>query len=356
MKILYVVSHLANDGPVHALLSIATGLQKLGHDEITVLTMSSPEKDTLAPRFAELGIPVHNIPVRFSGAFAAVFKIRRFLKRERFDVAASTCIRADAMLAGAAVGVADLKIVTTVQNVPAEDLGYLYPGWSGRIAAWLHYQVLKRFGKRIVCCSGLVRDHLRGRIGVQGRHILNPVVAPVVLFPELGGTPAIIYAASLSARKNPDEALSFVLGTLDPLTFHLQVFGRGPLEASLREKYRDRQEIMWRGFTDNLPLEFAGASVYVSASQSEGFPLTPQLALIYGCPCVLSDIAQHQELAALSQFVFIYRAGDQADFSRALGKALKADRSQARHEGVALREKISPEAVAGELRTFYTSM
>jgi glycosyltransferase involved in cell wall biosynthesis len=321
-----------------------------------VLTLSAPDKDTLRPQFAQLGVSVLNISMRVVNALPAIIKVRRLLLDGQFQIAAATCIRADAVLAIASTGIGALKSVTTVQNVPAEDLAYLYPGWKGRAAGWLHYQVLKRYRNRIICCSTLVRDHLRERIRSDGRRILNPVVAPTLALPELVDKPTIVFAASLSARKHPTEALAFVLATLAPASFLFEVFGRGPLEAQLQDTYRDRREIAWRGFTDNLAEIFARARAYVSASRSEGFPLTPQLALIYGCPCVLSDIPQHEELAGLSQFVYLYRAGDQADFSRALRSALQADRVQARNEGTVLREKIAPELVAIEIRTFYLSM
>ena len=356
MKILYIVSHLANDGPIHALLSIVTGLQKIGQDEINVLTLSAPEKDTLRPQFERLGVSVKNIPMCVVGAIPAIIKVRRLLLDGKFQIAAATCIRADAVLAIASTGIGMLKTVTTVQNVPSEDLAYLYPGWKGRAAGWLHYQVLKHYRNRIICCSKLVRDHLRERIRADGKRILNPVVAPTLAFPELADKPIIVFAASLSARKHPAEALAFVLATLEPSSYLFEVYGRGPLEVDLQKTYHDRHEIVWRGFTDNLAEIFAGASAYVSASRSEGFPLTPQLALIYGCPCVLSDIPQHKELAELSQFVYLYRVSDRADFSYALRSALQADRVQARNEGAVLREKIAPESVACEIRTFYSTM
>lgn len=356
MKILYLISHLSNEGPAHALLSIVTGLRKIDQDKITVLTLSEPSKDILRTQFEGLGVKVINIELHAPTVVFFLAEVRRFLLDGQFQIAASTCIRADAVLAVASVGIKRLKTVTTVQNVPAEDFAYLYPGWKGRLASWVHYQVLKFYGNRIICCSLVVRHHLRERIGASGKRILNPVEAPPVVTPEVSDKPKIVFAASLSTRKNPQEALAFSLATLEPLNFRLEVFGRGPLEARLKKIYNDRSEITWRGFTDNLAEIFAGASVYVSASRSEGFPLTPQLALIYGCPCVLSDIPQHKELAELSEFVYLYRVGNQEDFSRALRLALRVDRRLACSEGALLRKKIEPEAVAYEIREYYSSL
>ena len=237
MKIVYVISNLANHGPVQALLSIVTGLQKLGQDEISLLTLSDPDKDTLRRQFVRLGVSVHNISMRTTCDFYALMKVRYLLLNGQFHIAAATCIRADAVLAISSAGIGALKTVTTVQNVPAEDSAYLYPGWKGRTASWLHYQILKRYKNRIICCSNVVREHLRERIRADGRCILNPVVAPVLGITDLADKPRIVYAASLTARKHPAEALAFVMATMAPSSFLFQVFGRGQIgRASCRER------------------------------------------------------------------------------------------------------------------------
>lgn len=349
MKMLFVISHLTHDGPVHALQSIIEGFHELGNYEIVVLTLSAPHKDVLRLAFARLGIRLENIPVNPLCPFSTIAQIRRFLKHENFDVAASTCIRADAILGLASLGLAPRRIFTTVQNIPRDDLGFLFPGWRGRLAAWLHYQVLRLFGNRIICVSRTIRDHLHTQIGANGICVLNPVRDQSVTRETDCSVPVIVYAASLSARKKPEEAIDFVVRSMPTRPYRFEVYGRGHLEVALRKSYQAQEQISWLGFSDNLSQVFARSSVYVSSSLSEGFPLTPQLALICGCPCVLSDIPQHQELAALSRFVYLYRAGDQADFSRALKSALCADTRQAYLDGRQLAERVSPRSIASQL-------
>lgn len=349
MKILFMISHLTNDGPVHALQSIIEGFRELGNHEIVVLTLSAPHKDVLRPAFARLGVRLENISVKPLWPFASIALIRRFLMHENFDVAASTCIRADAMLGLASLGLVPRRIFTTVQNIPSDDLGFLFSGWRGRLAASLHYMVLRLFGNRIICVSGTIRDHLHEKIGANGICVLNPVRA-YPLSREVGSSaPVIVYAASLSARKKPEEAIDFVVSSSLTRPYRFEVYGKGPLEAALRKRYQGQEQIIWLGFSDNLSQVFARSSAYVSSSLSEGFPLTPQLALICGCPCVLSDIPQHRELSELSRFVYLYRAGDRADFDRALKSALSADKRQAYLDGRQLGERVSPRSIASQL-------
>lgn len=353
MKILFAISHLTHDGPVHALHSIIEGFYELGNYEIVVLTLSAPHKDVLRLEFARLGIRLVNIPVNTLCPFFTIAKVRRFLMDENFDAAVSTCIRADAILAFSFLGLPPNRLFTTVQNIPRDDLCFTFPGLPGRLAAWLHYQVLRMFGNRIICVSGTIREHLHVHIGANGICLFNPVRANSVSREAGSSEPVIVYAASLSARKNPEEAIDFVVRSLPARPYRYDVYGVGPLEAALRERYHAEEKIRWLGFSDNLSQVFARSSVYVSSSLSEGLPLTPQLALICGCPCVLSDIPQHRELAELSRFVYLYRAGDQADFARALKSALCADTRQAFLEGLQLGERVSPRSIASQLHDIF---
>jgi len=62
------------------------------------------------------------------------------------------------------------------------------------------------------------------------------------------------------------------------------------------------------------------ASLYLSASSLEAFPLTPLEAMTMGVPCVLSDIAEHREVADTAAVYF--QPGDPASLSTAIGEAL----------------------------------
>jgi glycosyltransferase involved in cell wall biosynthesis len=355
MKIVYLVSHLGDDGPVHAMREVVRGLRELGEDSVTMLTLSSPDKDVLLPQFRELGTGYVNIPLDKRHPLRGRRQLRAALRDGGYDVAGAACIRADTMLALSARGVPGMKAFTTIHNIPAEDLGFLFPGWRGRVFGWLHYQVIKRYGSRVVCVSNAIREHLQARIGGAPTRILNPVTRATHVTHDEPVAKTIIYAASLSNRKNATEAISFALGSPECRDYALDVYGRGPLEEALRATYADEPRVRWCGYTKDLASVLAHASVYVSASLSEGLPLTPQVALLAGCPCVLSDIAQHKEIVELSPYVFIYRSGDTADFSRAMQSALSVERAQVRADSSRLAELVSPLVIAKTLREFYLS-
>lgn len=354
MKLLYLVSHLGDDGPVHALLTILQGNQSRWQDQLTVVSLSDPAKDVLAPDFAKLGIALVNIPLSRRAPWQCISSLRALLKRGEFAVASSTCIRADALLAIASAGLERLRTFTTVQNIPSEDLGYLFPGLRGKLFASIHYGILRRFGNNIICVSKVVHAHLKEQHGLNSSVVMNPLSPPTLAVAE-PVEPTVIYAASLSERKNTAEAICFFLQSPATKSYRLDVYGQGPLGESLKQQHQNESEsrLRWLGFSRNLPTALQRAAVYVSASLSEGLPLAPQIALLCGCPCILSDIPQHRELATLSPFVFLYRPADLQDFSRAMTEALRADRAQILSSATHLRELLAPEAIATKLRDLY---
>ena len=356
MKILFIVSHLSPEGPINALLSIVQGFNEIGKDEITILSLRAPDMDTFKDAFKKKGVILHNIQTgNLVTLLYKIFRLRKFIKYGGFDVVASTCIRADSMLAISSIGLKNTNIFTTIQNIPSEDLSYLYPGLRGRLASLIHYSILHRFGRNVIGVSNTVCEDIMSKVGVKATRILNPVEFPKYTVLDTVRSPIVVYAASLSLRKNSEEAISFFINAGLPANYELHVYGTGPLEYELKNRFHAENAIHWCGYTNELPRIFGASSIYVSASLSEGLPLTAQLALMCGCPCVLSDIPQHQEILKLSRFVYLYKSGVQEDFTRALFEALKANRESACIEGVELSKKISPLATANSLRNFYQS-
>ena len=356
MKTLFIISHLSPGGPVNALLSIVQGFNEIGKDEITILTLRTPDIDTLKDAFKKKGVILHNIQTDSLLTLPYnIFRLRKFIKYGGFDVVSSTGIRADGMLAISTIGLKNINIFTTVQNIPSEDLTYTYPRLRGKLASSLHYSILRRFGRNVIGVSNAVCDDMMSKLGVKATRILNPVEFTKYTVFDTNRSPIVIYAASLSLRKNPVEAISFFINAGLPANYELHVYGTGPLEYELKNRFHAENSIHWCGFSNQLSSIFGASSIYVSASLSEGLPLTAQLALICGCPCVLSDIPQHQEILKLSRFVYLYKSGVQEDFTRALFEALKVRREAACSEGIELSKKISPLVTATSLRNFYQS-
>jgi glycosyltransferase involved in cell wall biosynthesis len=88
---------------------------------------------------------------------------------------------------------------------------------------------------------------------------------------------------------------------------------------------------------------YSEATIFISASKSEGFNLPVKEALSFGTPIVLSDIAVHRELYGRDAFFFQLHSSD--SFSEAVVSSLKYRNNSPHH----FEEKESEEATSKEI-------
>ncbi|NDY56362.1 glycosyltransferase family 4 protein [Desulfovibrio sulfodismutans] len=103
----------------------------------------------------------------------------------------------------------------------------------------------------------------------------------------------------LTPEKRVEDMVAAVLGMADPMP--LAVVGDEASGAGYAKRLRQQAggcpAVVFTGyrFDAELAALFAGAMVFVTASDLEGFPLTLLEAMSYGIPCLASDIAPHRE-------------------------------------------------------------
>lgn len=126
--------------------------------------------------------------------------------------------------------------------------------------------------------------------------------------------PTLLTIARLERYKRLDLAIE-VLRRL-PETWRLQVVGKGPEEAAIRERAKilglsERILISSDLSEQEIGEAIASATAYISLSEKEAFGLTVLEAASAGIPAIVSDIPSHRELAAIaSQSVWICPADD----------------------------------------------
>lgn len=136
----------------------------------------------------------------------------------------------------------------------------------------------------------------------------------------------------------------------------LVVIGRGPEQERLETQAHDLGISAQVRFAGHLPghadvlREVAGSTVFVSASEIEGFGIVVVEACALGCPIVVSDIGVFREVTAEGTGGLLFRAGDAAhlaeqlerlltdpDLRAACGRAGRAHAAQYRWSDVAQR-------------------
>ena len=306
-KILYIVSTLRKTGPISQLYEIVKYLDRSIYEPI-ILTLSPEGEFSMLDEFVQLGISVY--PLNFSRVEMVLKGIREIvvnIKKIAPDLIHSSGFRSDLICSSLKVGI---PVISTGHNYPLADYSTKYGCLFGNILAMLHLRALdkmpyvvlvsKSLQKKIYAKYKLKFDCIRNGVdeklfsNVEGRskrELRKKMDIPVdkLIF---------VFSGSLSNLKGVSMLIDvFALRNDNAM---LLVLGGGPLEKMLRVKYKENSNnIKFLGKVKRV-LEYLQLSdYYISASFSEGLPMSVIEAMSCGLPCVLSDIEAHKEILSL---------------------------------------------------------
>ena len=135
-----------------------------------------------------------------------------------------------------------------------------------------------------------------------------------------------VCAATFSQRKN-QRFLADMFEKQGSDALLLLLLGDGSIWPELRAAYQSAQNVRMPGRVNNVREYLCAADYYVSASRSEGMPLSVLEALAAGLPVLLSDIPPHREIAALAHVGGeLFQQDDGASFAQAMERLMGRDR------------------------------
>lgn len=234
--------------------------------------------------------------VRRGGRFSVYQEARRWYRREgrgRFDVVLDV-VNTRPFLTPAYVD--DARVVALIFQVAREVWSYEMPclvALAGR--HWLEPRWLRQYS-RIPTVT--ISESSRRSLKAYG--LRDITVVPVGL--EVGTLPArppreerptVAFLGRLAANKRPDDALhAFRLARRGVPALQMWVLGTGPLEASLREEFRDDPVQFFGRVSDESKLELlARAHAVLVTSVREGWGLVVTEAATVGTPAIGYDVA-----------------------------------------------------------------
>ncbi|MCK6609964.1 MAG: glycosyltransferase family 4 protein [Bacteroidia bacterium] len=314
MRILFIQSTLERGGITSQLICLIPELIKLGH-EPSILTLSTEPIDSEEKFFENLGVPVYKLGIkRCWPTFAIGILFKRILRQINPDIIQTSTLRPTVFSSKFGVG---FKRVGVLQSDIIENYCDTYGSFLGRKFADAEFKAFKKLEGQVVV-SRFLRDKFGSRLG-QNLHIIpNGIPKPTVNpYPNLNEEKTyFLVAGLLIPRKNPELIINAFLKSKWSKTAQLRMAGKGPLLESLIEKYKEFPQIHFCGQlnSDELGKERSMASLYISASLSEGLPFSVIEALAWKLPCLLSDIPPHTELAALNdKGVSLFKSNSETD-------------------------------------------
>lgn len=306
-KIAYIVSTLKKSGPTNQLSYILKNLDKTKF-ELVLITLSPEPKDSMLEKFKKLKIKY--IPLnltRMEGFYKAKSKLLKILKEENIDLIHTQGIRADILSAKYLKG---YHRVSTLRNYPWDDYPMKFGKFKGYLMAKNHIKATQKIENSIACSESISKIYRKNE-HIDVSYIQNGV--DISLFKEIEGKHEIrkklkipldkivyISVGSLIPRKDPKLIIDSFKKLKDPEKRILIFLGDGFLKEECNVLINESNNIRLMGNVDNVKEYLQGSDYFVSASLSEGLPNTVIEAMACGLPCVLSNIAPHEEILKIN--------------------------------------------------------
>jgi len=341
--LLLVVDSLETGGAERQVVDLAVALRRKGYEVAVACSVAGELSDVLG----DAGIPVHLllrrlVKRRLSAAYA--WRLRRLLRRERFDLVHAHIYASTAAAAIATLGTGALLVIT-------EHTEASWQGWRARwISRWVYRQA-----KHIIAVSTPIERRLIERDGLSPDRITvipNAVVPASEVrsdaHPALpaGLRPLVGVVARLQREKgvaNFLEAAARVAPLLPEA--HFVIAGDGPLRQELEilaENLGLKSRIRFLGFRSDASALIESMDVLVVPSLTEGSPLVTLEAMAAGVPVVASAVGGIPDQVRHGEEGLLVPPGD----TEALGEALLdllRDPGRARRLGEAGRRRATSE-------------
>ncbi|MBS3764440.1 MAG: glycosyltransferase [Planctomycetes bacterium] len=262
-------------------------------------------------RWSEYGWKVHEIPMRREPHPSIDFQTLRHVvslcHEHRFDVVHTHCAKAG-FIGRLAARCCGSPTIHTPHVFPFSHVGKglersAYLGLERLAARWTdRFVVLSKYQKNLLIDSmpvdparaelipnGLLPDEWLGPGQREARKTLGlPLDGPLALFagrfrPQKG--PDILLGAAEKMRRAREE-------------MKIAMVGEGPMENWIRSEIRSRglvERILFRGYSDRMPLYYAASDVVVMPSRAEGMPYVLLEAKAAGRPTIATLVTGMEE-------------------------------------------------------------
>lgn len=212
--------------------------------------------------------------------------IRKLVEKARSNVIISNGIRADNV--NSKIKKSGLLRMSISHNNPFEDYPQEYGFLKGNFMALIQFYQFRKLNTVVTLNPALKALHEK-IIGENKVELVLNGVPDDICTVDVDTSNQHLFGnvAVFNHRKNQELILE-TLGDED-----IVFWGDGPLKAGLKIKYTNKN-ITWMDFEINKQKIFDSFKVYISASRSEGMPLSVLEAISAGKPLLLSRIPAHE--------------------------------------------------------------
>lgn len=204
----------------------------------------------------------------------------------------------------------EYPIVSTIHSNLYDNYKDLYGFFIGKVFEKRQLRCLAEITAAVACAESVFHEY---KNSLKNLHFIQNGIDTSIFHPaedkhslkarlELPLDKKIFVSiGSLIKRKDPETVISGFLKSKIAATSYLVMVGSGMLEESLRKKYKEANNIIFKGQQSNTSEYFQAADYFISASLSEGLPNSVMEAMGCGLPVFLSTIPSHREILTLNE-------------------------------------------------------
>ena len=311
IKICYVISSLANQGPPNVLYNIIKYMD-FSRFEVSIITMINEPESTRIDDFRKLPINIVQMsPDKAQNPLSMFLTLRKMVRSLDPDILHTHCPRSMFM-----VPLLSKRYIKaeTVHIYPGLQQKVMYGNLAGSVVIALSHFFTRRMDYPIACSESVAESYLREK-HLTMQAIPNGCSMPVWHYNEAeksrlrqefgmqDGIRYFIFIGRFSHEKHPElivKAFKRLAGT----GVGVVMLGDGPMYDELRSHAGGN--ILMPGFTTRVYDYLKASDYYISASDVEGLANTLLESMSVGLPGVLSDIPSHREVIAKTSDVLGY--------------------------------------------------
>ncbi len=306
-NVLYIISTLRDCGPTNQLYGLIKNLNRNQYSPY-ILTLSNEKSNSRLIDFDKLDINITSLGLTNIQMVAyGKKKLVKKVKKINPDIIHTHGLRPDYY---ASRFLRNYMLLNTIHNYPNEDYVFRYGKLIGNCIAYIHLNSLKKFDHLIACSytntkKFLKQHHLKTytvQNGIDKNYfsVVNEKMK-YKLRDKLNlskNKMLFVYAGKLSSLKDPLTLIKAFKKSKINNKAQLIILGEGPLKEKCSKIANS--EIYLRGKVDNVRDYFRASDVLVSASTTEGMPISVLEGMGTGLPLLLSDIQVHKEILNLN--------------------------------------------------------
>lgn len=303
IKIMYVMTSCRKCGPTQQTLNIIKNLDRNVFDPVLVTIYEESGESRLKDFLPYVTKHYKVLMSKKSIILGRNKKMRDFLLSQNPDIIHSVGVFPDYLISS----IGFKKHIFTLRNFIYDDYPDKYGKIRGHILARMQIKAIGR-ANTVVTCSKSLQKIYDEKLGIKTECIQNGVsikkyssiskIEKDKRRKKLGLSTddfVWVYSGQFIGRKNIPFMIDGFLKVCKN-NDKLLLLGDGDDFDKIKEKYKNKNNLLFMGNVNDVAYYLGVGDVYVSASKSEGLPNSVLEAMSCGLPVLLSDIQQHKEL------------------------------------------------------------